>query len=132
MKKKIFIAAATLFSFVLKAQDSTKALDEVIVTANKFPNKVSLTGKVVTVISKEQIEKSGSKDLAQILSEQGGIYINGANSNAGKDKSIFIRGAKIDHTLITIDGVPIYDASGIGSNFDIRDRKSTRLNSSHT
>ena len=120
MKKKIFIAAATLFSFVLKAQDSTKALDEVIVTANKFPNKVSLTGKVVTVISKEQIEKSGSKDLAQILSEQGGIYINGANSNAGKDKSIFIRGAKIDHTLITIDGVPVYDASGIGSNFDIR------------
>ena len=27
---------------------------------------------------------------------------------------------EVDHTLITIDGVPVYDPSGIGSNFDIR------------
>jgi vitamin B12 transporter len=26
----------------------------------------------------------------------------------------------VDYTLVTIDGVPVYDASGIGSNFDIR------------
>ena len=120
MKKKIFIAATTLFSFALKAQDSTKALDEVIVTANKFPNKVSLTGKVVTVISKEQIEKSGSKDLAQLLNEQGGLFINGANSNAGKEKNVYIRGAKSENTLIMIDGVPVYDPAGIGGNFDFR------------
>jgi len=120
MKKKIFIAAATLFSFALQAQDSTKALEEVIVTANKFPNKSSLTAKVVTVISKEQIERSGSKDLAQLLNEQGGLFINGANSNSGKEKNIYIRGGKTDFTLIMIDGVPVYDPAGIGGNFDIR------------
>ena len=66
------------------------------------------------------MERSGGKDLAQILTEQAGIYIGGANSNAGKDKSLYLRGARVDHTLITIDGVPVYDPSGIGSNFDIR------------
>lgn len=119
MKRKIFVVAAMIICSQLPAQDSTQ-LDEVIITANKYPSKTSLTGKVVTVISKEQLEKSGGKDLSQILSEQAGVYIGGANSNAGKDKSLYLRGARIDHTLITIDGVPVYDASGIGSNFDIR------------
>src|SRR5437868_14226726 len=121
MKKRIFIAAAVLISNQVSAQqDSAKNLNEVFVTANKFPNKTSLTGKVVLVIDRDQLEKSGGKDLAQVLTEQASLYINGANSNAGKDKSVYLRGAKVDHTLITIDGVPIYDPSGIGSNFDIR------------
>jgi len=120
MKKKVFIAAALLISISSKAQDSTSTLNEVIVTANKFPNKTSLTGKVLTFITREDLEKSGSKDIAQVLTEQAGVFVNGANSNAGKDKSIYVRGAKVDHTLIVIDGVPVYDPSGIGSNFDIR------------
>jgi vitamin B12 transporter len=120
MKKKIFIAAALFISINSNAQDSTSTLNEVIVTANKFPNKTSLTGKVVTVITRAELEKSGSKDIAQVLTEQAGVFVNGANSNPGKDKSIYLRGAKVDHTLIVIDGIPVYDPSGIGSNFDIR------------
>jgi vitamin B12 transporter len=103
------------------AQDTTgKFLQDVVVTANKFPNKTSLTGKVVIVITQQDLARAGSRDLSQVLTEQGGVYLNGAFSNPGKDKSVYLRGAKVDHTLITIDGVPVYDASGIGSNFDIR------------
>jgi vitamin B12 transporter len=129
MKKQFFVVAAVLISSQLTAQlkhqlqdaDTTgKTLDEVVMTANKYPNKTSLTGKVVTVITKEQLERSGGKDLAQILTEQAGIYVGGANSNPGKDKSLYLRGARVDHTLITIDGIPVYDAAGIGGNFDIR------------
>ena len=59
MKTKIFIAAAVLFSSSVSAQtDSTKKLNEVVVTATKFPIKQALTGKVVTVISKEQLERN--------------------------------------------------------------------------
>src|SRR5687767_3146314 len=107
---------------IISAQDSTtvRALDEVVITANKYPTKTSSTGKVLNVITRRQLEQAGGKDLSQLLNEQTGIYINGANSNPGKDKSVFLRGAKVDHTLITIDGVPVYDATGIGSNFDIR------------
>ncbi len=122
MKKILFVAAVITGSPLLAQQvsDSSAQLSEVVVTANKFPNKTSLTGKVVQVISRQDIDRAGSRDLSQVINEQGGIYINGANSNIGKDKSIFIRGAKVDHSLIVIDGVPVYDASGIGSNFDIR------------
>jgi len=122
MKKKFLFVAACIISSPLLAQDSTRVsfLDEVVFTANKYPNKTSLTGKVLTIISRQQLEKSGGKDLAQILNEQAGLVINGANSNAGKDKTVFLRGAAGEHTLITIDGIPVYDPSGIGNNFDIR------------
>jgi len=122
MKKKFLFVAACIISSPLLAQDSTHVsfLDEVVFTANKYPNKTSLTGKVLTIISRQQLEKSGGKDLAQILNEQAGLVINGANSNAGKDKTVFLRGAAGEHTLITIDGIPVYDPSGIGNNFDIR------------
>ena len=127
MKKKFLIVAAAFIGSQLPAQlvptsqqQDTSLLDEVVITANKYPNKTSLTGKVVTVITREQLERSGGKDLSQLLTEQTGVYIGGANSNAGKDKSLYLRGAKGEHTLIMIDGVPLYDPSGIGSNFDIR------------
>jgi vitamin B12 transporter len=121
MKKQFFVLAAVIISSTAQAQDSTgTSLDEVVLTANKYPNKASLTGKVVAIISREQLERSGGKDLSQLLTEQAGIFIAGANSNAGKDKSVYLRGARVDHTLITIDGVPVYDPSGIGGNFDIR------------
>jgi vitamin B12 transporter len=101
-------------------EKDTTRLDEVVVTAAKFPMKTAATGKVLIIITAKDLERSGSRDLAQVLTAQGGIYINGANSTPGKDKSIYIRGGRAEHTLITIDGVPVYDASGIGSNFDIR------------
>lgn len=126
MKKNFFVLAAVIISTqlpqpLLAQTDSTaRSLDEAVITANRYPGKTSLTGKVVTIITREQLERSGVKDLSQLLAEQTGIYIGGANSNAGKDKSLYLRGARIDHTLITLDGVPMYDPSGIGGNFDIR------------
>ena len=97
--------AAVIISSQLQAQKDTisTSLDEVVLTANKYPNKTSLTGKVVTIITSEQLERSGGKDLSQLLTEQAGLFISGANSNAGKDKSVYLRGAGVDHTLITID-----------------------------
>lgn len=121
MSKQIFFLLPLFVSLSATAQDTTKKnLEEVVVTATKFPAKTASTGKVVTVITQQDIARAGSKDLAQLLTEQGGVYLNGALSNPGKDKSVYLRGAKVDHTLIAIDGVPVYDASGIGSAFDIR------------
>jgi len=136
MKKHFLFVACAIFGSQLTAQqlvpklreDTTvKAMDELVITANKYPNKTSLTGKVLTIISREQLERSGGKDLSQILSEQAGVYIGGANSNPGKDKRIYLRGARIDHTLRTIDGVPVYDPSGIGGNFDIRNLSAANI-----
>jgi vitamin B12 transporter len=129
MKKEIKVWAMTMIACWLWAptksmaqQDSlsTTTLSEVVVTATKFPKNVSETGKVLTVIDEEQISRSAGKDLSQLLNEQVGLVINGANSNPAKDKSVFLRGAAGKYTLILVDGVPVNDPSGIDGAFDLR------------
>jgi vitamin B12 transporter len=118
--RKFFAVAALFASSHLWGQDTTNTMNEVTLTATKYSIKTTETGKVITLITRQDIEHAGSRDLAQVITELGGVFINGYSSNAGKEKNIYVRGARVDYTLITIDGVPVYDASGIGSNFDIR------------
>lgn len=129
MKKEIKVWAITLIACWLWAPIQTRAqqdslssttLREVVVTATKFSKNVSETGKVLTIIDEEQLSRSAGKDLAQLLNEQVGLVINGANSNPAKDKSVFLRGAAGKYTLILIDGVPVNDPSGIDGAFDLR------------
>ncbi len=129
MKKEIKVWAMTMIAFWYWAPNQTLAqpdsipattLREVVVTATKFPKNVSETGKVLTVIDQEQLARSGGKDLSQVLNEQVGLVINGANSNPAKDKSVFLRGAAGKYTLILIDGIPVNDPSGIDGAFDLR------------
>ncbi len=126
MKKGIFIAAAVIFSNHLCAQDVqaqqdsvAKTLDEVIITANKFPQKQSETGKVVTIITSDQLEKSFGKSISEVLNQQPGININGADNNLGTNQTVYTRGASSANTLIMLDGIPLNDASGISNEFDL-------------
>jgi vitamin B12 transporter len=103
------------------AQDTTKSkqLDEVIVTANKLAQKQSATGKVITVISKDVIEKSSGRTVGQLLNEQAGVSVNGSLNNIGTNQSVFMRGAASGRTLILLDGIPVYDPSLSGNEFDL-------------
>lgn len=122
MIRKLLPISVLFAAMQTQAQDSTqsKQLDEVVVTATKYPVKLSQTGKVVTVVTHEQIEKSYGKSLSQILTEQTGLLINGANSSPAKDKSVFLRGASNKYTLILLDGIPVNDPAGFGGAFDLR------------
>lgn len=102
-----------------KKDSTAKQLNEVIVTATKYPVKQNETGKCVTIITKEELEKSSAKTLGQILNEQAGITVNGALNNTGSIQSVYMRGAASGRTLITIDGIPVSDPSTPGNEFDI-------------
>jgi len=122
MSKTLTLLATLLTGSTVFAQKDTvqtKNLDEVVVTANKTEQKQSATGKVVTVISKAQIEKSSGKTVAQLLNEQAGITINGALSNAGSVQTVFMRGGGSGRTLILMDGIPVNDPSQINNEFDM-------------
>src|SRR5450759_3527111 len=126
MKKKILFVAACITGSALFAQlvpplreDSSKTLNPVIITANKIPQKQSTTGKVITVITKEQIERSSGRTVAQLLNEQAGITINGALNNLGANQTVYLRGASVGRTLILMDGIPVYDPSFINNDFDL-------------
>ena len=124
MSKKLTLLTTSLLAAVtLLAQKDTlhdNVLDPVIVTANKTEQKQSSTGKVVTVISHEQIERSAGKDLSQLLNEQTGFSVNGSNSNPGKDKSLYLLGASANYTVILLDGIPLNDPSSFGGAYDLR------------
>ncbi len=139
MKKKIFVVAAVLIGSQIHSQifpqkknkDSVviamdefpyedDILDRVVVTANKFPQKQSATGKVISVITREQIMQSEGKDLSEVLNEQTGLIVNGATSNQGTYKSLFMLGATTAYTLILLDGVPLNDPSNVGGTYDLR------------
>lgn len=120
--KKIFTISLAACSLQALAQTDSTAhtLDEVVVTANKFEQTLSSTGKVLSVITREQLQRSGGKDIAQILQEQTGIIVNGFTSNSGKDKALYIRGAAAKYTTILVDGVPVFDPSDISGTLDLR------------
>ncbi|MEO5997131.1 MAG: TonB-dependent receptor plug domain-containing protein, partial [Chitinophagaceae bacterium] len=114
-------AVLLLCSSSLLAQDSTKTklLDEVVVTATKTPIKQSLTGKVITVITRQELESNNGRTLGQVLNQQAGLVINGALNSPGTNQTIFMRGAATGRTLILMDGIPVNDPSLIGNEFDI-------------
>lgn len=119
---KIFITATFIFAaLAATAQNDTLQgkTEEVVVTANKYSQKQSTTGKVITVINKEQIEKSHGKSLSQLLNEQAGVTINGALNNAGSVQTVYVRGASSGRTLILLDGIPVNDPSMINNEFDL-------------
>ncbi|GAB3017022.1 TonB-dependent vitamin B12 receptor BtuB [Niabella terrae] len=122
MKRTFVVMAALAFFNSLQAQNPSfdSTLEEVSITATRFPKKLSETGKLVTIISRQQLERAGGKDVAQLLNEQAGIVINGANTSLGKDKSVFIRGAANAYTAILVNGVPVNDPTGVGGAFDLR------------
>lgn len=105
------------------AQDSarTSQLNTVVITATKFAKKQSETGKVLSVISREQLERNVGRTVTDVLNEQAGIVINGAGSNPGKNKELYFRGATSQYTTILLDGIPVGDATGLtGNAIDLR------------
>ena len=101
-------------------KDSVEYLKEVVITATKFATVKEKVGKIIYQISPEEIENSKGKSVAEVLSNFAGIVINGVNSAAGKNKSVYIRGGRDRQVLVMIDGVPVNDPSGIATTFDLR------------
>jgi vitamin B12 transporter len=115
----LLLPAAGSSSAFAQHDSTVKQLDQVVVTATKYPVKQGQTGKVVIVIPHEEIEKSIGKPLGELLSEQAGITVNGSLNDAGTDQSIYIRGAGSGRALVLIDGVPVNDPSQTDNSFDI-------------
>ena len=80
------------------------------ITVSKTPNTSFLSEGSVNkiVINRQEIEKSGAVDVADVLN-----YINGIdlkqNGQRGQLTSLFMRGTNSNHTLVLLNGIPIND-----------------------
>ncbi|HVV54219.1 MAG TPA: TonB-dependent receptor plug domain-containing protein, partial [Mucilaginibacter sp.] len=126
MKKMYVIVAAglglaqpALFSTAAHAQQISRALDSVVVTATRSPKKLSDIGRVVTVITAEQIKRSQGKTLPELLNTVPGITFSGAENAPGIATSVYLHGASNGNTLILVDGFPVNNAAAIDNGYDL-------------
>ena len=101
--------------------DTTKVaiLNEVIVTATRSEKNLNEIGRSITVITSNDIKKSGAGTVSELLNREEGFYIVGAQQNPGSLNTIFARGANGNHTVIMIDGVRISDPSSTDNSIDL-------------
>ncbi len=108
------LLAASLASMSLGAHaDDPPELPTVVVTATRQPSRADEQVADVSIITREEIEASRGRSLADLLSRQEGIQMS-SNGGLGQTGSVFIRGTEARHTLLLIDGVR-YGSATVGT-----------------
>ncbi|NBC03699.1 MAG: TonB-dependent receptor plug domain-containing protein, partial [Bacteroidetes bacterium] len=100
--------------------DTSLQLGEITVQATKIPISDRETTRPVQIITRAEIEQSGSSNFGQLLQHQSGLRVNGSESTPGTNLDLFIRGATGEYVLILIDGAAVNDPSGVGGAIDLR------------
>lgn len=123
--KTNFIKLSAYFTLVssfamAQEQDSTKTIQEVVISDTKFAQSKEKSGKIIEKITAKDLENKKGQSLANVLSQVAGVEVNGNNAGTGKNLEYYIRGGRSRQVLIVIDGVPVTDASGIGLQYDLR------------
>lgn len=130
-KENLFLTASLLISIAasVSAQDSLKnqQLKEVVISDSRSERNMDDVGRSVTIITADAIKKSGANSVAELLSQQEGIYLIGVGQNPGMTSSIFMRGANSNQTSILIDGMRITDPSAINNSMDLSELSLTTI-----
>ena len=90
------------------------ALERVVVTVNRTPQPLATVLADLTVIDRDEIERTGVAGVADLLARQPGIEIT-RNGGVGNSTSVFIRGGETRHTAVYVDGVRLDSQSTGGA-----------------
>ncbi len=96
---------------------------EVTVTATRTPTALREIGQSLTLITAEDIEAQGARNVLQILETVPGFNVAHTGSFGGTT-SVFVRGGESDFNLVPIDGVQINQPGGT---FDFADLTTTNI-----
>ena len=102
------LAAASFFSGSAAAADPV--IGPVVVTADRAPVPASETLAAVTVLTREDIERSQAPDLLSLLGRQAGIDV-ARTGGPGQASTLFLRGGNSGHALVLVDGVRVNPAT---------------------
>lgn len=83
------------------AREEADTLDQVVVTANRIPSKASEAAANVSVVTREEIEKSNNKSLVDVLKNVNGVIFSGQGV-AGAEQVVLLNGDS--RVIIMIDG----------------------------
>ncbi|MBU3670990.1 MAG: TonB-dependent receptor [Sinobacteraceae bacterium] len=86
------------------AAQPVNALEEVIVTASRRPERLVDTLASASLMDRSTIETRQYATFAQLLADLPGVVVAN-NGGIGKASSLFIRGAEADHNLVLVNGL---------------------------
>ena len=122
--RAVAAAAAVLVVLILSpsplsAQALPPASESIVVTATATPEEEKQLGVATTVITREDIQKSGRVTVLELLRSVPALNVVQSGSD-GSQTSIFLRGTNSTQTLVLVDGArvnsayfPGYDFSGL-------------------
>lgn len=119
IKLSAFFTLVTSFA-IAQEQDSTKTIEEVVITDTKFAQKKAKSGRSIEKITQKDLAQRKGQSVATVLSQLSGVEVTGNQGSAGKDLSLSVRGGNTAQVLVLIDGNPVVDASGISTTYDLR------------
>ncbi len=118
MKKFVLSLGITFVSLVVFTQEiPTYQLGKIVVTATKTEHYQAEVGSSTTVITAEEMEKTGKRTVGEFLQDVLGISV-AQNGAFGGLTSVYLRGSKPGYTLVMIDGVEVNDPMTIERSFD--------------
>lgn len=92
-------------------------LDHVVVTAHREQRPIGETLADVTVIERDEIDRSAAAGLPELLRAHGALEIS-QNGGPGSVSGLFLRGTRTSQTLILVDGVRLENPSAGGGNLE--------------
>jgi len=99
-------AALLLGSSAISAVQAETFPSTIVVTASRSAETVDETLAAVTVITRDDIERTQAQTVTELLgSSPGAMLVN--NGGRGKASSLFLRGTNSDQVLVLIDGVKV-------------------------
>jgi outer membrane cobalamin receptor len=111
----LFIAAALgiASSGSIVLADENVKLKEVVVTATKTEKQPQDVTQSVTVITADEIEKSGATNVAEVISTKAGVMVN-EQGPVGALQSVTLRGSTYQQVLVLLDGKRLNSGSAGG------------------
>lgn len=99
------------------AEQESRQLDEIVVTATRGEAELNQVGSSVTVITREEIEQRRMPLVLDLLRSVPALDVV-QSGGPGSQTYVGIRGAKSEHTLVLMDGVRMNDPSAMGTAYD--------------
>lgn len=94
-----------------------EAADPIVVTATREPTPVTQVGQSVSVVTRDEIERTQATTALDVLARLPGVAFT-QSGGFGQPASVFIRGADNAQSLVLIDGVVVNDPGDVGGGFD--------------
>lgn len=115
----IIICLSFIRTSALPPDSMTVNLKEVSVVATRTEKDLAGTGRSVSVITREDLDKNTCTTLGELIATLPGITVAGEGQTPGATESVFIRGANSNQTAVFLDGVRISDVSSVNNAPDL-------------